>query len=220
MQPGMNIGLAIVVMRYEGKKVARVGWNEEGTYLFYQLGYPDGVAINENTAKATGLLEGSVHRFDPYIMMHTADGSFVPWSASQTDLLADDYLVVGEGSLGGSAVQRAAELAHEANRAYCRVLGDMSQLPWDEAPQWQKDSACAGVLEVYCGRGPEDLHKSWMSSKIKDGWVYGSVKDPVAKTHPCLVPYEELPEAQRLKDYIFLGAVVSALNARKVVWTR
>ena len=54
-------------------------------------GLPDGVAINKNTAEATGLPEGTVCRFLPYIIMRTVDGSFVPWLASQTDLLAEDW---------------------------------------------------------------------------------------------------------------------------------
>jgi hypothetical protein len=38
-----------------------------------------------------------------------------------------------------------ARVCHEVNRAYCTSLGDESQLPWDSAPQWQKDSAINGV---------------------------------------------------------------------------
>ena len=49
-----------------------------------------------------------------------------------------------------------------------------------------------------------------MESKLADGWVYGEVKDPVKKEHPCLVAFEELPVEQQAKDYIF-KAVVDAL---------
>lgn len=40
---------------------------------------------------------------------------------------------------------RIARVAHEVNRAYCQSLGDKSQARWEEAPQWQRDSAVAGV---------------------------------------------------------------------------
>ncbi len=78
----------------EGLKVSRDGWNGKGMWLAYQAGYPAGIPINKNTATATGIPEGTVCKFLPYIMMKTADGSFVPWLASQTDLLSDDWDIV------------------------------------------------------------------------------------------------------------------------------
>lgn len=76
-----------------GKKVCRRGWNGKGMYIVLQKGYPDGIPINENTANATGMDRGTVCRFLPYLMMKTADDkpSFVPWLASQTDLLSFDW---------------------------------------------------------------------------------------------------------------------------------
>jgi len=56
-------------------------------------GYPDGIAINVNTAEATGIPPGTVCKFRPYIMMWTANGDFVPWLASQSDVLAEDWEV-------------------------------------------------------------------------------------------------------------------------------
>ena len=53
------------------------------------------ILINTNTAKATGKPEGTLCVFRPYLMMLTAQGDFVPWVASQSDLLADDWEVVG-----------------------------------------------------------------------------------------------------------------------------
>jgi hypothetical protein len=46
-----------------------------------------------------------------------------------------------------------------------------------------------------------------MAHKIAEGWVYGAVKDPEAKTHPCIMPFDDLPPEQRAKDYIFRGVV-------------
>lgn len=75
-------------------KMGRVGWNGKGMYIVLQRGYPDGIPINKNTAEATGISEGTVCKFLPYIMMKTAGGEFVPWLASQTDILADDWVCV------------------------------------------------------------------------------------------------------------------------------
>lgn len=76
-----------------GKKVSRRGWNGKGMYVVLQKGYPEGIPINENTANATGLPRGQICKFLPYLMLKTADSlpTFVPWLASQTDLLSSDW---------------------------------------------------------------------------------------------------------------------------------
>lgn len=112
---------------------------------------------------------------------------------------------------GGHKIDHIARVCHEANRAYCQSIGDHSQVSWDDAPQWQKDSAEYGVAKAIQGATPEELHESWTAQKVADGWVYGEVKDAEAKTHPCMVPYADLPEAQRRKDGLF-GAIVNALK--------
>jgi hypothetical protein len=52
---------------------------------------------------------------------------------------------------------------------------------------------------------PEAEHESWVRAYEKMGWRYGPVRDPAAKTHPDLVPYADLPEAEREKDEVFLA---------------
>lgn len=89
----MDFGAALTALR-AGSKLARSGWNGAGMFIVLQAGYPDGIAINGNTAKATGIAEGTVCRFRPYLMMFTAQGDFVPWVASQTDVLAEDWETV------------------------------------------------------------------------------------------------------------------------------
>lgn len=49
-----------------------------------------------------------------------------------------------------------------------------------------------------------------MKAKEEDGWVYGPEKDAEKKVHPCMVPYDQLPKEQRMKDVLF-GAVVRAM---------
>ncbi len=75
-----------------GKKISREGWNAGGQYVVYQRGYPNGIAINANTADATGIPEGTVCVFRPYLMLCTADGSFVPWAPTVSDVLAMDWI--------------------------------------------------------------------------------------------------------------------------------
>lgn len=107
------------------------------------------------------------------------------------------------------AILSIARVAHEVNRAYCQAIGDHTQVPWDSAENWQRASACAGVEHVLNDPSvtPAKQHQSWMDQKLREGWVFGEVKDGNAKTHPCLVPYEQLPEHQRVKDFLFIGVV-------------
>ncbi len=105
-------------------------------------------------------------------------------------------------------IEICARAAHEVNRAYCLTLGDTSQLPWDEAPDWQKSSARSGVANVlHDGVGPEQSHIGWMKEKEATGWKYGPVKAPEKKEHPCMVPYDQLPPEQRAKNMIFCAVV-------------
>jgi len=99
-------------------------------------------------------------------------------------------------------------MTHQVNKVYCESTGDMSQPDWYSAPKWQRDSAIAGVeFHLAEPRTPEESHESWLAHKEADGWVYGDVKDPEKKEHPCMRPYSELPEEQRAKDHLFGGIV-------------
>lgn len=106
-------------------------------------------------------------------------------------------------------VDQIAEICHEVNRGLCLALGDTSQPRWADAPDWQKESARAGVVAIMTHdvTRPEDSHISWFTHKRSEGWVYGEKKDPVAKTHPCMVAFEKLPPEQQLKDYLFFTTV-------------
>lgn len=109
--------------------------------------------------------------------------------------------------------EQIARVCHEVNRAYCAATGDTSQLSWDEAPDWQRESAIAGVKAVIAHPNPtpEGSHENWLAHKRADGWTYGPKKDPTTKQHPCMVPYDQLPLEQRMKDHLFI-AVVQSLN--------
>lgn len=101
-----------------------------------------------------------------------------------------------------------ARIAHEVNRAYCQATGDISQPAWEDAPAWQRDSAINGVNFHLTGdHNPAASHESWLAQKIAEGWTYGLVKDADKKEHPCMMPYDQLPTEQRVKDYLFRAVV-------------
>ncbi len=104
-----------------------------------------------------------------------------------------------------------ARVAHEVNRHYCMSLGDYSQVPWDQSPKEIQDSAIAGVRAHLANPRltPQQSHDAWASVRLAAGWTYGRQKSEAMRTHPCLVPYDELPPEQRAKDYIFKGVVMA-----------
>ena len=46
----------------------------------------------------------------------------------------------------------------------------------------------------------KNVHEVWSAGRIAEGWTYGEERNDVEKTHPCLVPYEELSEAEKEYD--------------------
>jgi hypothetical protein len=48
----------------------------------------------------------------------------------------------------------------------------------------------------------KNAHEIWAQKRMADGWIYGAARDDKAKLHPCLVPYEQLPESERAYDRV------------------
>lgn len=111
-------------------------------------------------------------------------------------------------------IEACAHAAHEANRAVSITLGDISHKPWDKAPEWQKETARAAVLAVATNDKitPEQAHEAWVNLKILHGWQRSDTKDTKKKTHPCLVPWKELPAEQQTKDKLFLTVIRNVLS--------
>lgn len=46
----------------------------------------------------------------------------------------------------------------------------------------------------------KNVHEVWAAERMAEGWSYGAVRDDALKTHPCLMPYEQLPESEKAYD--------------------
>jgi len=58
----------------------------------------------------------------------------------------------------------------------------------------------------------KNAHDLWAQQRLTDGWTYGPRRDDSAKKHPCLVPYEELPESEKEYDrHAALGTLKAIL---------
>lgn len=86
----MDFGKALSALK-AGQLVARQGWNGKKMFLYLV----SGSKFTVSRAPLLGIFpEGTEINYCPHIDMKTADGSCVPWLASQTDILADDWIVV------------------------------------------------------------------------------------------------------------------------------
>lgn len=124
------------------------------------------------------------------------------------------FKIIGWEKPNMMTIMEIARIAHEANRGYCEALGDKTQLPWELAPKWQHDSAVDGVVFHIQNpnAGPSGSHENWMKHKLENGWKYSAIKDGREKTHPCLVPFSELPTTQQAKDHIFHAIVKACIG--------
>jgi len=90
MDDQLNFSEALGMLK-NGNRVAREGWNGKGMFIYLV----QGSRFKVNKAPLLGFYEeGTEIKYLPHIDMKTADGSFVPWLASQSDLLAEDYVLV------------------------------------------------------------------------------------------------------------------------------
>ena len=88
----MDFSNALVLIK-EGKRLQRVGWNGTGMFVFLV----PGSTFNVNRPPLLGIYpEGTEINYRGHIDMKTADGSVVPWVASQTDILANDWRLCDE----------------------------------------------------------------------------------------------------------------------------
>ena len=85
----MDFGIALKELK-EGNKVCRDGWNGKGMFLFLV----PGSKFEVNRPPLLGIYpEGTVIDYHAHVDMKTANGQIVPWLCSQTDMLAEDWMV-------------------------------------------------------------------------------------------------------------------------------
>lgn len=84
----MDFGQAVRLLK-NGRRVTRIGWNGKGMWLYYV----PAATYKAQTPAARGQFGEDVP-YRAYIAMKTVDNDVVPWLASQSDVLAEDWMVV------------------------------------------------------------------------------------------------------------------------------
>lgn len=102
-------------------------------------------------------------------------------------------------------IRKIARLCHNLNSTFCETVGEPKQDKWNDLSSHLKRVTIEGVKNYLENPGLtcKDMHEQWMESKERDGWTFGRVKDENKKTHPSMIPYKELGENQKFKDYLF-----------------
>lgn len=104
-------------------------------------------------------------------------------------------------------------IAADANIHYCLNINEPPPPAWDGLTNAMQEGMIKGAQMALAGSSPEQSHENWCKTRLAEGWEYATITDRENKKHACLVPYNELPEAQRVKDALFQGVVCAVYDA-------
>ena len=107
------------------------------------------------------------------------------------------------------------EIASHIHQITCQIPRMDGSMPecWSELNLEQQEMASKAVREIYdmphkLGKqgqmsDAETLHDLWWDLKLKDGWTLGNY-DRENKKHPCMIPFDDLPDSERCKDLVWV----------------
>lgn len=119
-----------------------------------------------------------------------------------------DGAVIPAPSAGASGVRRAV-FVYEAARLHAAATGSrVVPEPWPERDDAFR-AQFADVVGMMCGpdrkSDPAELHQDWVETYQAMGWRHGPVRDVGSKTHPDMVPFDDLPLREQEKDAVFVA---------------
>jgi hypothetical protein len=105
--------------------------------------------------------------------------------------------------------ERRAVFVYEGARLQAEAVdAPVVPEPWAERDEAFR-SQFLDVIDMMCGpdrkSSPEELHDDWVRAYEAMGWRYGPVRDAEAKTHPDMVPFDDLEQREQDKDAVFIA---------------
>ena len=100
-----------------------------------------------------------------------------------------------------------AKVIHSANRAYVDAIGGRAvNLTWEEIREEERQGLTKAISNMIIDpQTPSVSHEQWCLAREKDGWSKDLKYDYNRKTHPNMVPYDQLPFEEQFKDHLFMG---------------
>jgi hypothetical protein len=114
---------------------------------------------------------------------------------------------VSVGAIEGTQDERRAIFVYEAARVENAAAGrPINPEPWEERSlEFRVNMTRAVRRQCSDGRleSPEALHNAWWDAYKEMGWEYGPERDTEKKTHPDMVPFDELGRKEQEKNWVF-----------------
>lgn len=112
-------------------------------------------------------------------------------------------------------IQQIAQLCHESGRLFSKIIGAEAPPDWESLTPDEKAEIIALVdYRIENTNAPFSAqHAKWKDNKIAAGWKFGKIFNEDKKTHPCIIPYDELPINTRRADAIAV-AIINAMTVK------
>lgn len=100
-----------------------------------------------------------------------------------------------------------AKVIHSANKAYADAIGGRLLNPsWEEAPEQQRQDLLKAIASTIINpQTPQFSHEQWCLAREKEGWTKDINYNPHRKTHPSLVPFDQLTFEEQFKSHLYMG---------------
>ncbi|MDR1271540.1 MAG: hypothetical protein LBK04_00865 [Clostridiales Family XIII bacterium] len=126
----------------------------------------------------------------------------------------DDYRRCHPEGVHNVPWEELTEDIRKANRDQAVHIGEYAKLLGLLADDGGRSKGASGKLTgLQIETAAKAIHEVWAKSKAAAGWIYGASRDDGNKIHPMLIPYEDLPEAEKEKDREIARNIVPLLSA-------